>query len=179
MSAVIVTVIGYQALRPAVAGEPIQVGILHSQSGTMAVSEMPLIEATVLAIEETERGRWCPGSAPETRHRRRQVRRGTIQVGRGAAHSDRPCVRHFGCMNSPCRKAVKTIVEQEKGLLFYPVSYEGLEQSQRIVYVGAAPNQKFLPGVDYLVKKLGKKRLYYLGSDLVSPRSAMEVVGTI
>lgn len=82
----------------------------------------------------------------------------------------------FGCWTSASRKAVKPVFEELNGLLFYPVQYEGLEQSPNIFYTGAEPTQQIIPGVDYLVKELGKKKIYLLGSDYVFPRTANLII---
>src|SRR4029077_1653423 len=73
-------------------------------------------------------------------------------------------------------KAVRPVVERHDSLLFYPVQYEGLEQSPRVVYLGPAPNQQLLPAVDFLIQRQGKKRLFLIGSDYVFPRAAHEIV---
>ncbi len=156
--------------------EPILIGVLHSQTGTMAVSEGPLIDATLLAIEEVNAAGGVCG----------RPLRAVIEDGKSEPAEFQKAAERllrddhvsviFGCMTSPSRKAVKLVVERDNGLLFFPVSYEGLEQSPRIIYTGAAPNQKLLPSIEYMVKKLGKKRLFIVGSNLVSPRAATEVI---
>ncbi len=82
----------------------------------------------------------------------------------------------FGCWTSASRKAVLPVFEELNGLLFYPVQYEGLESSPNIFYTGAEPTQQIIPGVDYLVKELGKKKIYLLGSDYVFPRTANLII---
>ncbi|MBA4187703.1 MAG: hypothetical protein C0467_06750 [Planctomycetaceae bacterium] len=161
---------------PAQVPEPILIGVLHSQTGTMAVSEGPLIDATLFAIDEINAaggilGRPLRAVVVDGKSDPSDFQKGA----RSLIENDRVSVI-FGCMTSPSRKAVKEVVERDNGLLFYPVSYEGLEQSPRIIYVGAAPNQKLLPSIDYMVKWLGKRRLFIVGSNLVSPRSATEVI---
>jgi urea transport system substrate-binding protein len=81
----------------------------------------------------------------------------------------------FGCWTSSSRKAVLPVVEQNNGLLFYPVQYEGLEASANIFYTGAEPSQQIIPGVEYLLK-MGKKKIYLLGSDYVFPRTANTII---
>lgn len=172
-------------------GAPVPVGILHSQTGTMAVSEGPVIDATMLAIEELNHSGGALG------------RRISPVVGDGksdpavfAAEAERLIRTErvaviFGCWTSASRKAVRTVVERHDGLLFYPIQYEGLEESPRIVYLGPTPNQQLLPGLDYLTGTLGKRRLFFVGSDYVFPHAAhaialdwlkrsphVEVVGT-
>jgi urea transport system substrate-binding protein len=157
-------------------GEPIRVGVLHSQTGTMAVSELPIIDATVLAVEELNQAGGVLGRPVVP-----VVADGASDPDRFRAEAERLVKQErvaaiFGCQTSPSRKAVKMVVERDNGLLFFPASYEGLEQSPRIVYVGSAPNQKFLPALEYLIDKLGRTRIFVVGSDLVSPRAATEVV---
>jgi urea transport system substrate-binding protein len=81
----------------------------------------------------------------------------------------------FGCWTSASRKAVLPVVEQDNGLLFYPVQYEGLESSPNIFYTGAEPTQQIIPGVEYLLKQ-GKKKIYLLGSDYVFPRTSNTII---
>ena len=81
----------------------------------------------------------------------------------------------FGCWTSASRKAVKPVFEKNKALLFYPVQYEGLEQSPYIFYTGATTNQQIVPGLDYL-KAQGKKSVYLVGSDYVFPRTANKII---
>jgi urea transport system substrate-binding protein len=158
------------------AAEPVVVGVLHSQSGTMAVSENPVVDATVLAVEEVNAAGGVLGrpvravlvdgkSEPEEFARQAEK---LLTEDRAAAV--------FGCWTSASRKAVQPVVERSQGLLFYPVQYEGLEQSPRIVYLGPAPNQQLLPAVDFLTGTLGKKRLFLVGSDYVFPRTAHEII---
>ena len=75
----------------------------------------------------------------------------------------------FGCWTSASRKAVKPVVEGMNGLLWYPVQYEGMESSENIMYMGAAPNQQAVPAIDYCYKDKGYKNFYLLGSDYVFP----------
>ena len=82
----------------------------------------------------------------------------------------------FGCWTSASRKAVLPVFEELNGLLFYPVQYEGLESSPNIFYTGAEPTQQIIPGVEYLVKDLGAKSIYLLGSDYVFPRTANLII---
>ncbi|VTT96810.1 abc transporter substrate-binding protein : Urea/short-chain amide ABC transporter, periplasmic urea/short-chain amide-binding protein OS=Rhodopirellula sallentina SM41 GN=RSSM_05980 PE=4 SV=1: Pkinase: Peripla_BP_5 [Gemmataceae bacterium] len=156
--------------------DPILIGVLHSQTGTMAVQEGPLIDATVFAIDELNAAGGVLG-----RPLRAVVVDGKSDPTEFQRAAERLLAEHrvsviFGCMTSPSRKTVMGAVERDNGLLFYPVSFEGLEQSPRIVYTGAVPNQKHLPAIEYLVKTLGKKRLFVVGSDIVSPRCTTEVV---
>ncbi|MGE3821940.1 MAG: urea ABC transporter substrate-binding protein [Isosphaeraceae bacterium] len=155
--------------------KPIVVGILHSQSGTMAVSERAVIDATVLALEEVnaEGGvlgrplRWviADGASSErifAQEAERLIRREKARV-------------LFGCWTSASRKAVKEVVEREDHLLFYPVQYEGCEASRNVVYLGAAPNQQIIPAVSWALTTLGK-RVFLVGSDYIFPRTANTII---
>jgi urea transport system substrate-binding protein len=161
---------------PAPGGPPIKVGILHSLTGTMAISEKPVVEATLLAIEEiNERGGVLgrpveavleDGASDGTTFARRADKLIT---------QDQVCTV-FGCWTSASRKTVKPLFEKHDHLLFYPVQYEGLEQSPNIVYTGAAPNQQILPAVKWCCSFLNKKRLFLVGSDYVFPRCAHAII---
>jgi urea transport system substrate-binding protein len=155
---------------------PIRVGVLHSQSGTMALSESPVIDATLLAIDEVNHAGGVMG-----RHLHPIVVDGKSDPDVFAAAAERLLAEEkvdvvFGCWTSASRKAVRPVFERNAGLLFYPVQYEGLEQSPRIVYTGPAPNQQLLPALDYLTGPLGKKRLFVVGSDYVFPRTAHAIL---
>lgn len=164
---------------PPVAGlntEPIIVGILHSQTGTMALSEMPVIDATVLAIEEINEA-----GGVLNRPVKHVIGDGESNPAVFAAVAENMITKDgaaaiFGCWTSASRKAVRRVVERNDSLLFYPVQYEGLEQSPRIVYFGSAPNQQLLPAVDFVIDKLGKKRIFLVGSDYVFPRAAHAIM---
>jgi urea transport system substrate-binding protein len=155
--------------------DTVKVGILHSLSGTMSISETSVKDATLLAIEEInakggvmgkrivpviEDGAsdW-PTFAEKTKKLIQQDQVATI----------------FGCWTSASRKAVLPVVESLKGLLWYPVQYEGLEASPNIFYTGATTNQQIVPAVEYLVKE-GKTKFFLLGSDYVFPRTSNQII---
>ncbi|MFA6902481.1 MAG: ABC transporter substrate-binding protein [Gallionellaceae bacterium] len=153
----------------------IKIGILHSLSGTMAVSESPLVDALQLAIEEANATDGINGQLIESL---------VVDCRSDAAYCAEQAERLiteekvsvlFGCWTSSCRKAVKPVVEKHQHLLFYPVQYEGMEQSANIIYTGAAPNQQIIPGVRWALEKLGK-RVYLVGSDYVFPRMANIII---
>lgn len=153
----------------------IKIGILHSLSGTMAVSESPLVDALQLAIEEANATDGINGQLIEAL---------VVDCRSDAAYCAEQAERLiteekvsvlFGCWTSSCRKAVKPVVEKHQHLLFYPVQYEGMEQSANIIYTGAAPNQQIIPGVRWALEKLGK-RVYLAGSDYVFPRMANIII---
>ena len=154
---------------------PIKVGILHSLSGTMAISETPVVDATLLAIDEINSKGGILGRKVEP----------VIVDGRSdwetfAIKAEQLIVEEkvsviFGGWTSASRKTMKPVFEKYNHLLFYPVQYEGLEQSPNIVYTGAAPNQQVLPAIDWAGENLGK-RFFLVGSDYVFPRSANEIM---
>ncbi len=156
--------------------EPIKVGVLHSTSGTMAISETVVVDATLLAIEEINRSGGLLG-----RRVKAIVANGQSDSAKFALQAthlieeEKVCVL-FGCWTSASRKTVKSVVEEHDHLLIYPLQYEGLENSTNVIYMGAAPNQQIIPAVEWSVQELGKKRFFLIGSDYVFPRAANEVV---
>ncbi len=150
---------------------PIRVGILHSLTGTMAKSEKPVMEATLLAIEQINHNGGVLGRQIEP-----IIVDGESDWRVFAREAERLIVDErvsvvFGCWTSASRKTVKPIFENHRHLLFYPVQYEGVEQSPNIVYLGAAPNQQIIPGTAWAVQNIGP-RIYLVGSDYVFPRVA-------
>ena len=157
----------------------VKIGILHSQTGTMAISEASLRDAELLAIEEINAkggvlGRQIDPMVEDGRSRFTTV---FPKKARKLLVEDKVAVV-FGCWTSSSRKAVLPVFEELNGLLFYPVQYEGNESSRNIVYTGAAPNQQILPAIDWLLSEAGgsRKRIYLLGSDYVFPRTANYII---
>jgi urea transport system substrate-binding protein len=162
------------AWRPAVKA-PIRVGVLHSLTGTMAASERPLVDALRLAAEEINAAGGLLGRPLEL-----VVADGRSDPNVFAAEAERLIVAEkvsvlFACWTSACRKAVKPVVERHRQLMFYPVQYEGLEQSPNIVYTGAAPNQQIIPGARWAMDTFGK-RVFLVGSDYIFPRAANRLI---
>lgn len=157
-------------------GGTIKVGILHSLSGTMSISEVSVKDATLLAIEEINAAGGINGMMLEP----------IIEDGASDwptfAEKARKLIQQdgvavvFGCWTSASRKAVLPVFEELNGLLFYPVQYEGLEASPNIFYTGAEPTQQIIPGVEFLVNELGAESIYLLGSDYVFPRTANLII---
>ncbi|MBQ5491215.1 MAG: urea ABC transporter substrate-binding protein [Treponema sp.] len=153
----------------------VKVGILHSLTGTMAISETPVHDAELLAIKELNEAGGVLG------------RRIIVVEEDGASDpltfankarsllEDEGVVTIFGCWTSASRKAVKPVVEDLFGLLWYPVQYEGMEASPNIMYMGASPNQQVVPAIDYCAENFGKK-MYLVGSDYVFPRTANRII---
>lgn len=156
--------------------EPIMVGILHSSTGTMAISEKSVIDATVLAIEAVNGDGGVLG-----RPLKPVIIDGSSNeqlFAKGAARlldEDKVSVI-FGCWTSASRKAVRPVVEARDSLLFYPVQYEGLEESPNIVYLGSTPNQQIIPAVDWAMSNLNASSFFLAGSDYVFPRSANAII---
>ena len=149
----------------------IKVGILHSLTGTMAISEITVANATQLAIDEINAAGGVMGK--------------TISSVKEDGASDWPTfaqkaekliqqdkvVTVFGAWTSASRKSLLPVFEKYNSLLFYPVQFEGNECSPNIIYSGAQPNQQALPALDYALEK-GFKKIFLLGSDYVYPRTA-------
>ncbi len=165
----------FQSYKPQ---QPIRIGVLHSLTGTLAVSERPLVDAVQMAVTEINARGGVLGRPLEM-----VVADGQSDPAVFAREAERLIAQErisvlFGCWTSASRKAVKPIVEQYRHLLFYPVQYEGLEQSPNIIYTGSAPNQQIIPGTYWAVQNLGK-RVYLLGSDYVFPRTANRIIRDI
>ena len=149
----------------------IKIGVLHSLTGTMAASETPLVDALSLAVEEANQSGGANGQQIKmvVADCRSDADYCAQQAERLITHEGVQAL--FGCWTSACRKAVKTVVEKHHHLLFYPLQYEGLEQSPDIIYTGAAPNQQIIPMVLWALRNKGK-RFYLIGSDYIFPRTA-------
>ncbi|MGB5960108.1 MAG: transporter substrate-binding protein [Coleofasciculaceae cyanobacterium] len=153
----------------------VRVGILHSQTGTMALSEKPLIDAALLAIAQINQtggilGQYIEpivvdGASDSAEFER--LAKNLIQT--------QQVNTVFGCWTSAARKAVKPVFERLNALLWYPVQYEGLERSPNIFYTGSCPNQQVEPAVNWLLQNQGK-RFYLLGSDYVFPRTVNKLI---
>jgi urea transport system substrate-binding protein len=156
--------------------EPIRVGILHSETGTMAISEKSVRDSTLMAIEEINANGGLLGRRIEP-----VVVDGKSDPKTFAAEAERLISEEnvsvvFGCWTSASRKTVLPIFEKHKHLLFYPVQYEGLEQSPNIVYTGAAPNQQILPAVNWCFEQLKARKFFLVGSDYVFPHTANAII---
>ena len=156
-------------------GEPIKVGILHSLTGTMAISETSVVESTLLAIEEINKrggllGRRIESVVADGRSDWPTFAREAKRL----ITEEKVCVV-FGCWTSASRKTVKPVFEKYNHLLFYPIQYEGIEQSPNIVYTGATPNQQIIPAVKWCFENLGNK-FFLVGSDYVFPRTANAII---
>src|SRR5438132_10813227 len=171
-------VLGLAAFSQAKAPETIKVGVLHSLSGTMAISETTLKDTVLFLIDEQNKKGGVLGRKLEAvvvdpasnwplfAEKARQL----ISVDKVAAT--------FGCWTSVSRKSVLPVFEELNGVLFYPVQYEGEELSKNVFYTGAAPNQQAIPAVEYLMSKEGggAKRWVLLGTDYVYPRTTNKIL---
>ena len=163
---------------PAFAADTIKVGVLHSLSGTMAISETVLKDTVLMAIDEINAHGGVLG---------KQLEPVVVdpasnwplfaEKAKQLLTQDKVAVM-FGCWTSVSRKSVLPVVEEQNGLLFYPVQYEGEELSKNVFYTGAAPNQQAIPAVEYLMSKEGgsAKRFVLLGTDYVYPRTTNKIL---
>ncbi|MGP9557183.1 urea ABC transporter substrate-binding protein [Psychrobacter sp. AOP7-A1-24] len=163
---------------PAADGDTIKVGILHSLSGTMAISETSLKDTALMTIDEINANGGVLGKQLEpvvvdpasdwplfAEKARQLLTQDQVDV-------------IFGGWTSVSRKSVLPVVEELNGLMFYPVQYEGQEQSENIFYTGAAPNQQAIPAVEYLMSEEGgsAERFVLLGTDYVYPRTTNQIL---
>ncbi len=170
--------VALSAALPVFAQDTINVGVLHSLSGTMAISETVLKDTVLMAIEEINAKGGVLGKKlepvvvdpasnwPLFAEKARQL------------ISQEKVVVTFGCWTSVSRKSVLPVYEELNSLLFYPVQYEGEELSKNVFYTGAAPNQQAIPAVEYLMSKDGgaAKRWVLLGTDYVYPRTTNKIL---
>ncbi|KAF7600205.1 MAG: urea ABC transporter substrate-binding protein [Candidatus Dactylopiibacterium carminicum] len=160
------------------AADTIKVGVLHSLSGTMAISETVLKDTALMAIDEINAKGGVLGKKPEPV----VVDPASdwplfAEKARQLISQDKVAVT-FGCWTSVSRKSVLPVFEELNSLLFYPVQYEGEELSKNVFYTGAAPNQQAIPAVEYLLSKDGgsAKRFVLLGTDYVYPRTTNKIL---
>jgi urea ABC transporter, urea binding protein len=158
------------------AAETIKVGVLHSLSGTMAISETTLKDTVLMMIDEQNKAGGVLGKKLEAV----VVDPASnwplfAEKAKQLLSKDKVSVI-FGCWTSVSRKSVLPVIEAENGLLFYPVQYEGEESSKNVFYTGAAPNQQAIPAVDYLMSAEGVKRWVLEGTDYVYPRTTNKIL---
>lgn len=151
--------------------KPVFVGVLHSQTGTMAMSEQSVLQATLAAIDDINAHGGVLG-----RPLKAIVVDGASDEKVFAQAAEQLLVNNrveviFGGWTSASRKAMLPVLAEHKGLLFYPVQYEGIEQSPHVIYTGMAPNQQIYPALTYMSEHFGKKVLL-VGSDYIYPRMA-------
>ncbi len=157
------------------AEDMVKLGILHSLSGTMAISETSCKDASVLAIEEINAKGGVLGKKLEP-----VIVDGASNWPLFAEKAKELLLTHkvaatFGCWTSVSRKSALPVFEENNGLLFYPVQYEGEEQSLNVFYTAASPNQQLVPAAEYMMEQ-GAKKFVLLGTDYVFPRTANKVL---
>ena len=156
----------------------VKLGVLHSLSGTMAISEVSLRDVVLMAVEEINASGGVLG---------KQIDPVVVDPASDwdlFAEKSKELLREkevavtFGCWTSVSRKSVLPVFEESNGLLFYPVQYEGEECSRNIIYTGATPNQQLIPAADYLMSEEGGgyEKFYLLGTDYVFPRTANKIL---
>ena len=154
----------------------VKIGVLHSLSGTMAISETSLKDVVLMAVEEINAAGGVMGKQIEP-----------IVVDPASdwdlfAEKAKDLITKeevavvFGCWTSVSRKSVLPVFEEHNSLLFYPVQYEGEEQSLNVFYTAATPNQQLIPAAEYMMEEVGAKKFYLLGTDYVFPRTANKVL---
>lgn len=158
------------------AADTIKVGVLHSLSGTMAISETTLKDTVLMLIEEQNKKGGVLGKMLEPV----VVDPASnwplfAEKARELISKDKVAVT-FGCWTSVSRKSVLPVYEELNSLLFYPVQYEGEESSKNVFYTGAAPNQQAIPAVDYLMNEVDVKRWVLAGTDYVYPRTTNKIL---
>ena len=154
----------------------VKIGVLHSLSGTMAISETSLRDVVLMAVDEINKKGGVLGEKIEP-----------VVVDPASDWSlfaekakqlileDKVAVT-FGCWTSVSRKSCLPVFEEYNQLLFYPVQYEGEEQSLNVFYTAASPNQQLVPAAEYMMSELNSKKFYLLGTDYVFPRTANKVL---
>ena len=160
----------------AIAADTIKVGVLHSLSGTMAISETTLKDTVLMMVEEQNKKGGLLGKKLEA-----------VVVDPASnwplfAEKAKELLEKekvdviFGCWTSVSRKSVLPVIEEMNGLMFYPVQYEGEESSKNVFYTGAAPNQQAIPAVDYLMNEVEVERWVLAGTDYVYPRTTNKIL---
>src|ERR1017187_7033284 len=158
------------------AQDTIKVGVLHSLSGTMAISETTLKDTILMMIDAQNKkggllGKKLEAVVVDPASNWPLFAEKATQL----LEKDKVAVV-FGCWTSVSRKSVLPVFEKDNGLLFYPVQYEGEESSRNVIYTGAAPHQQAIPAVDYLMKDLAVKRWVLEGTDYVYPRTTNKIL---
>ncbi|WP_321404457.1 transporter substrate-binding protein [Maridesulfovibrio sp.] len=156
----------------------IPIGILHSLDGPMASSERMLIDAALLAVNEINARGGLLGRQVRPYVGERLEEAADFGLEAEKLICNRGVRSLFGCWTSASRKKVKPVVEQEGSLLWYPVQYEGLEQSSNIVYTGSCMNQQIVPMIRWALS-MGRKRIALIGSDYVFPRTANKLIASM
>lgn len=154
---------------------PVRLGLLHSLTGPMAISEKPLVDAELMAIQELNDAGGVLGRPIEA-----VVADGASDWSKFALEAERLITAEkvtgiIGCWTSACRKTIRPVVEKYDSLLIYPMAYEGLEISGNLIYTGLAPNQQIVPALKWSLDNLGR-RVFLVGSDYVWPHAVNEII---
>jgi len=160
----------------ALAKDTIKVGVLHSLSGTMAISETTLKDTMLMLIDEQNKNGGLLGKQLEAVVVDPASNWPLFAEKARELISKEKVAATFGCWTSVSRKSVLPVFEELNSLLFYPVQYEGEESSKNVFYTGAAPNQQAIPAVDYLMNELKVKRWVLAGTDYVYPRTTNKIL---
>ncbi len=176
LAAIVALTLGVASFSAIAAEDSIKVGVLHSLSGTMAISETTLKDTILMMIEEQNKQGGLLGKQLEAvvvdpasnwplfaEKARELIEKEKVDVV-------------FGGWTSVSRKSMLPVFEELNGLLFYPVQYEGEESSKNVFYTGAAPNQQAIPAVDYLMNEMDVKRWVLAGTDYVYPRTTNKIL---
>jgi len=158
--------------------EPIRIGVMHSLTGTMAISETSLRDAVLMAVDEINAEGGVLGRRIEPVVVDPRSNWDLFAEQARELLTEKQVAAVFGCWTSVSRRSVLPVFESLNGLLFYPVQYEGEEMSPNIFYTGATPNQQLIPAAQFLMSQQGgsKKKFYLLGTDYVFPRTANRIL---
>jgi|SRR5450830_149323 len=159
----------------AVTDTTVKVGILHSATGTMAISETGSIQAEKLAIEQINAAGGILGRKIEVIQEDGASDWPTFAEKAKKLLENDKVAAVMGCWTSASRKAALPVFEKDNGLLFYPTFYEGLEQSKNVFYTGQEATQQILAGLDWIAKEKKAKTFYLIGSDYIWPRTSMKI----
>ncbi len=171
------SLVGYAATTTglAVTDDTVKVGILHSVTGTMAISETGSVQAEKLAIEQINELGGVLGRKIEYIQEDGASDWPTFAEKAKKLLVNDKVAAVFGCWTSASRKAVLPVFEQYNGMLYYPTFYEGLEQSPNVIYTGQEATQQIIAGIDWVVKEKDAKKFFLLGSDYIWPRTSNKI----
>jgi urea transport system substrate-binding protein len=162
------------ATRPS--GPPLRIGVLYSRTGTMAISERSILDGVLLAVDEINEKGGVLGRPVETVIEDGESDESVFARKALKLIKEDGTLAIFGCWTSVSRKAVMAVAEKHDHLLFYPVSYEGMEQSKNVIYGGSVPNQQILPALQWCHGFQNKKRWFLVGLDSVYSRAVQAVI---
>lgn len=161
-------------LNPLYGSSTIKVGVLHSKTGVMAQNEVPVLLATLAAIEEINQDGGINGKFIEAIEEDGESDPAKFALAANRL-LDQGIETIFGTWTSASRKAVKEVLEKRGGLLFYPIQFEGLEDSPHIVYLGTTPNQQLITASSWAMQNLGN-RFFLVGSDYIYPKASCQIL---